>query len=69
LKYGQVMSQRDILCLHSSVAAQPGQEGEFGIINKVEHGRGYQAKVYKFNNRKDDAVFSKDTLLRPSTSS
>jgi hypothetical protein len=27
-------------------------------LNTVD--RGYQAKVYKFNNRKDDAVFSND---------
>ena len=27
-------------------------------LNTVESG--YEAKIYKFNNRKDDAVFSKD---------
>src|SRR5262249_43165834 len=25
---------------------------------------GYQAKVYKFNNRKDDTVLSKDSIIR-----
>ena len=48
-----------------SLAAWPRSptRREFSIINTrlntVE--RGYQAKVYKFNNRKDDAVFSKDS--------
>jgi hypothetical protein len=47
-----------------TIAAWPRSPAkrEFSIINislnMVE--RGYQAKVYKFNNRKDDAVFSKD---------
>jgi len=37
--------------------------GEFSIINiRLNTAkRGYQAKAYKFNNRKDDAVFNKDS--------
>jgi hypothetical protein len=29
-----------------------------------DHGRGYQAEIYKFYNRKDDAVFSMDRSAR-----
>ena len=46
------------------IAARPRRRTrrEFGIINirlNTVQG-GCQAKVYKFNNRKDDVVFSKD---------
>jgi len=43
----------------------PREKREFRIINIKLNLESDQAEVYKFSNRKDDAVFNKDSTVQP----